>query len=74
MASYEGGGYSETREHKKQSAMQHREIVVKYMGKKKANHYRRIMWLTLASLRTKIAENPLLSGVYNQCKKMVYKK
>lgn len=74
VASYEGGGYSETREHKKQSAMQHREIVVKYMGKKKANHYRRIMWLTLAPLRTKIAENPLLSGVYNQCKKMVYKK
>lgn len=35
VASYEGGGYSETRENRKHSARQHREIVVHYLGKKK---------------------------------------
>ncbi len=35
IASYEGGGYSETKENRKRSARQHREIVVHYMGKRK---------------------------------------
>ena len=35
VASYEGGGYSETRENRKHSAHQHREIVVHYLGKKR---------------------------------------
>lgn len=74
ISSYEGGGYSETKENRIKSAREHREIVVKYMGKKKANHYRRIMRLTLQPLRTKIAESQHLSGFYNKIKSVIYKK
>lgn len=73
VAAYEGGGYSETKENRKRSAKQHREIVLRYMGKKQANHYRRIMWLTLAPLRSKIAESEVLSPLYNFMKTWIYK-
>lgn len=73
VASYEGGGYSETKENKKRSARQHREIVVRYMGRKKADKYRWIMLLTLAPLRSAIADNKYLSGIYNGLKTAVYK-
>lgn len=71
-ASYEGGGYSETKENKKRSARQHREIVVYYMGKRKANKYRMIMLLTLAPLRSKLAENVTFSKFYNMIKRVIY--
>ena len=73
VASYEGGGFSETKENRKKSAMEHREITEKYLGKKKVMKYRMIMWLTLAPLRTVIAENPALSGGYNAVKRGIYK-
>lgn len=73
IAAYEGGGYSETKENKKRSARQHQEIVVRYMGKRKANKYKFIMLLTFAPLRSAIAENKYLSGVYNGLKTAVYK-
>lgn len=72
IASYEGGGYSETKENKKRSARQHREITVRYMGKKKAGQYRLAMLLTLAPLRSAIAGSRHLSGVYNRLKTLVY--
>lgn len=72
VASYEGGGYSETKENKKRSARQHREIVVQYMGRKKADKYRAIMLLTLAPLRSAIADSKYLSGIYNGLKTAVY--
>lgn len=72
IASYEGGGYSETRENRKRSRRQHREIVVRYMGRKKADHYRFIMLLTMAPLRSAIADNRRLSVVYNAVKTSVY--
>ena len=73
VASYEGGGFSETKENRKCSAMEHKEITTKYLGKAKVFKYRMIMWLTLAPLRTMIAENPALSGVYNGIKNGIYK-
>lgn len=73
VASYEGGGYSETKENKKCSARQHREIVVRYMGRKKADKYRWIMLLTLAPLRSAVADNKYLSGIYNGLKTAIYK-
>lgn len=73
VAAYEGGGYSETKENRKKSAKQHREIVLRYMGKKKANHYRWIMWLTLQPIRSKIAESNVLSPLYNGLKTAIYK-
>lgn len=73
IASYEGGGFSETKENRKQSAVEHKEITNKYLGKTKVWKYRVIMWLTLAPLRTMIAESPALAGVYNGMKNFIYK-
>ncbi len=73
VASYEGGGYSETKENRKRSQDQHREIVVHYMGRKKADKYRLVMLLTLAPLRSAIADNKHLSVVYNGMKTAIYK-
>ena len=73
IASYEGGGFSETKENRKKSAIEHASITKKYLGATKVFKYRLIMWLTLAPLRTWIAENPALSGVYNGVKNGIYK-
>ena len=72
ICNYEGGGYSETPENRKKSALQHREITDRYMGKNAAK-YRRIMLLTLAPLRTKMAESPTWSRAYNGLKSFVYR-
>ena len=69
---YEGGGYSETKENRKKSAVQHREITKRYLGKK-AFLYRMVMILSLAPVRTMIAENPVLAKPYNALKSMIYK-
>ena len=74
IASYEGGGFSETKENRKKSAMEHAEITKKYLGATKSFKYRLIMWLTLAPVRTWIAENPALSGMYNGVKNGIYKR
>jgi glycosyltransferase involved in cell wall biosynthesis len=73
VCEYEGEGYSETKENREKSKEQHREIVMHYMGAAKAYKYRLIMILSLAPLRTKIAENKKLSGIYNVVKKGFYK-
>ena len=73
VASYEGGGFSETKENRKQSAKEHKEITKKYLGKAKVFKYQMIMLLTLAPLRTWIAENPALAGMYNGVKNWIYK-
>lgn len=74
VAAYEGGGYSETKENKRRSARQHKEITEMYMGKKKVRRYKLIMLLSLAPLRTAIANNKYLSVGYNQLKSLFYKK
>ena len=73
IASYEGGGFSETKENRRQSALEHKEITKKYLGKNKVFKYQMIMWLTLAPVRTWIAENPALSGAYNRVKSIIYR-
>ncbi|MBD5452182.1 MAG: glycosyltransferase [Lachnospiraceae bacterium] len=73
VASYEGGGYSETKENKKRSKKQHQEITQRYMGRKKARKYRLIMLMTLAPLRSAIADNKYLSVFYNGMKTFLYK-
>lgn len=72
-ASYEGGGYSETKEHRKQSVQQHKEITRHYMGRAKTWKYQMILLLTLAPLRSVLAENQYCSGIYNGLKNMIYK-
>lgn len=73
VASYEGGGFSETKENRRRSALEHKEITTKYLGRAKVFQYQMIMWLTLAPVRTWIAENPTLSGGYNMVKSGIYK-
>lgn len=74
IVDYEGGGFSETRENRRISAGEHREIVKKYMPADLVWKYRITMWLTLAPLRTWIARNPATSGFYNKLKKIYYEK
>ena len=74
VACYEGGGYSETAENRKRSAMQHKEIVKRYMGTAKYIKYRLILLATLAPLRSRLAENEKFSKVYNDLKTWIYKK
>ena len=73
VASYEGGGFSETKENRKRSALEHKEITTRYLGRVKVFKYRMIMWLTLAPVRTWVAENPALAGAYNGVKNTIYK-
>lgn len=73
VASYEGGGYSETKENKRVSQKEHKEITQNYLGRKKCRKYRWILLMTLAPLRSRIAENPRLSSVYNYGKSLIYK-
>ncbi len=73
IANYEGGGFSETKVNKEISRKEHREVTKRYMGKAKTFWFRLLLILTLAPLRTKIAENPALAKKYNTLKKMLYK-
>lgn len=72
IASYEGGGYSETAENKKRSAREHKEITGKYMTKGQLFKYKAILLLTLAPLRTAMAESPRFAGFYQGLKKTLY--
>lgn len=68
VASYEGGGFSETKANRKRSKQEHREIVTEYMPAGKVFRYRMIMLLTLAPLRTWIAGNPVTARLYQRVK------
>ena len=72
LASYEGGGFSEIPANRKRSEKERREIIKQYMTLGKRMWYRMLLLLTLAPLRTKIAESPKLAGGYNRVKNFVY--
>ncbi len=74
LASYEGGGFSETPENRRRSAREHREITALYMSRGQRLKYRLILLATLAPLRTRMAESPVWSGFYNRCKKLLYRR
>ncbi len=73
LAAYEGGGFSETKENRERSAREHKEITDKYMSKRQLFKYRLILAVTLAPLRTKMAESQRFAGLYQSVKKLVYK-
>jgi len=73
LASYEGGGFSETKENRRKSAREHQKIVNIYMKKSQVLRYKMIMLVTLAPLRTKMAESRLTAGVYNRIKGVLYR-
>lgn len=74
IASYEGGGYSESKENKKRDMEEHRQITRTYMGKGELLRYQLIMALTLVPLRRFLAENKAFSGVYHKLKESMYRK
>lgn len=74
LASYEGGGFSETAENRKRSAAEHKEITALYMSPFERFRYRAILVLTLQPLRTKMAESPKMAGFYNKLKNLIYGK
>lgn len=74
VASYEGGGYSESRENRMRDKGEHRMITKSYMGKGELFRYRAFMFCTLAPLRRALAESEVFSGMYHWVKKRVYGK
>ena len=74
VSSYEGGGYSETKENLKRSAEEHKEITEKYMNPAELFRYRAAMALTLARVRTALAESRHFSGIYQGLMSKVYRK
>lgn len=74
IASYEGGGFSETKENRVRSAGEHKEITGLYMSRGQLLRYKAILLVTMAPLRTKMAESPKWAGFYNKCKSILYRK
>lgn len=72
-ASYEGGGYSESRENRKRDAAEHRQITAAYMGRGELLKYRAVMALSLAPLRRAMAGSKVFSGVYHRIKERLYR-
>lgn len=72
IADYEGGGFSETKENRRISAAEHKVITETYMSKGQLFRFRLAMLLSLAPLRTWIAQNERTAGIYNRIKGMVY--
>lgn len=72
IASYEGGGFSETEENRRISAKEHKKITALYMPAGKRFLYRLYLYCTLQPLREKIARNPKTAGIYQKIRTMVY--
>ncbi len=73
VASYEGGGYSESRENRKRDKEEHELITNTYMGKGELLKYKLIMLGTMAPLRRFLAENKAFSGMYHWLKNKLYR-
>lgn len=74
VASYEGGGFSESKANQKKDKAEHKQITKCYMGKGELLKYRLTMLVTLAPLRRAMAESRVFSGLYHGLKEKVYRK
>lgn len=72
VSSYEGGGYSESRENAERDRKEHKRITEEYMSGPELFCYRAVMALTLAPLRRRIAGSRLSAGLYQRLKKLLY--
>jgi len=73
VCSYEGGGFSETKNGLIQSKYEHRVITQKYMSVGEIRGYKLKLLLTLAPIRKLIAENPLTAKAYQKFKSWIYR-
>lgn len=74
VASYEGGGYSESRENQVRDREEHRLITARYMSRGELLRYQAALALTLAPLRRFMAENKTFSGLYHRVKGWIYRR
>ncbi len=74
MADYEGGGFSETKENRRQSAKEHRKITEMYFGKGELLRFRLAMLLSLQPLRARLASSRRTAALYDAVKNTVYRK
>lgn len=72
VASYEGGGYSESKENRKRDKEEHKAITKTYMSIGELLAYKTVMLLTLAPLRSFLAESKAFSGAYHWLKEKLY--
>ncbi len=72
VASYEGGGFSESKENRKKDRREHKAITEKYIPGAELFRYKAYMALTLAPLRRGMAESKVFSGVYHRVKERLY--
>ena len=72
VASYEGGGFSESKENKKKSKIEHKKITGSYLSEKQLFCYRTYMICSLAPLRRRMAESKTFSGLYQKLKARWY--
>lgn len=72
VASYEGGGFSESRRNRKRDKQEHRQITRTYMGRGELFGYHVLMAATLAPLRRGLAESRVFSGAYHWLKEKLY--
>lgn len=72
VASYEGGGYSESKENRDRDRREHQMITRQYMKTGKLLCYRLAMWLTLAPLRRWLAQSKWFAKMYRKAKIMIY--
>ncbi|WP_024867414.1 glycosyltransferase [Butyrivibrio sp. FCS014] len=70
IADYEGGGFSD--KNKKISEQERREIILMYLPAEKVRKYDLLRAVTLAPLRTAIANNKITAGAYNGLKSAIY--
>lgn len=73
VASYEGKGFSESGENRNRSGAEHAHIVKKYMSRGQVLKYSMVMLLTLAPLRTFLAENEATANMYQAVKRRLYR-
>lgn len=71
VSSYAGAGFSETKEHRRAAAEEHKKITAHYQ-KGRAILYRMLMILTLQPLRYHLAQSRRLSSLYHRCKGLLY--
>ena len=74
ISSYEGGGYSESKENRKRDKKEHKQITALYMSKAELFKYRGIMLCTLAPIRRLFAESSLFSEIYHRIKECLYRR
>lgn len=74
ICSYEGGGFSESKQNQSAAKEEHRAITALYMTKNECLRYRAILLLTLAPLRTYLARSRWFSGLYQGIKRILYRR